>query len=392
MIAFLSPVTGRALHTDTPHSLADGLGERWPVVDGIAYLRVGSPGLAARALQALDRGDREAALLTLLAENDRWWDGAPPSPENLRTLVRQQHQRTLRQAMDLLGYGRVGTYFAHRWSDATFIAGLALLDAHWAEPRTAFELACGIGHYLRELDRLGVRTTGGDIVFSKLWLARHWVAGPGPDLVCFDADAPWPFDIKTDLAFCHDAFYFFQNKTEVAARLRATAADGLVALSHVHNRDWPNFSSGAAVSLYELQALFPGAVFYDDQVLTLAAASGGIPKVGSEPASGAGFASGAGLGQAEAFALALAPALSAHTKEARAAAGPLSRPPIGSRLRRNPLCQNGQPAWPSPRYGQEYGARATFACDQSLPGEALMAPKWAAAAMRRDLLDLPERW
>jgi hypothetical protein len=42
----LSPVTGEALHHDTPHSLREGKrGPRWPVVDGIPYLRVGRDGL-----------------------------------------------------------------------------------------------------------------------------------------------------------------------------------------------------------------------------------------------------------------------------------------------------------------------------------------------------------
>ena len=376
MISYRSPVTGRPLHADTPHSLGDGSGERWPVVDGIAYLRVGSDALAARALAALDGGDRAATLQLLLAENDRWWDGPPPPGEDVAFLVKQQATLSLRAAMALLGYDRVGTYFAHRWSDPTFIAGLALMDAHWTSPASAFELACGIGHYLRALGGAGVECTGGDIVFSKLWVARHWVVGDGPTLVCFDADAPWPFELEVDLACCHDAFYFLQNKAHVAAALGAVAAEGTVVVSHLHNRDWPNLSSGAAMTLGEVEALFGSAVLYDDAMLTRAGVDGSVPRAGGD------------LAIVEAFAVACGPAIGPP----RAACGPLSRPADGRVLRRNPLCHDGSPRWPSPRYAEEYGPRATYSCDTSMPKEVTMAPQWAAAAARRDYVDLPERW
>ena len=372
---FFSPSSGRPLVSDTPHSLADG-DERWPVIDGIAYLRAGSEALAQRSVAELDGGDRTAALCLLLAENDLWWDQPPPPDAQLRRVVEEQSTLSLREAMELLGYGRVGTYFAHRWSDPTYVAGLGLLDAHWGEPKSVFELACGIGHYLREIGRLGIAATGGDIVFSKLWVARHWVAGPAPNLICFDADAPWPFAIDADLAFCHDAFYFFNDKLRVAAQLLAAACRGTVLLSHIHNRAWPNFSSGAAITLSELSELFPDAKLYNDQALTVAAVSGNVPSAGEM------------LDQVEAFALATGPAL----QPARAARGPLSRPPPGSRLRRNPVCSDGNFSWPSYRYAQEYGPRATYRCDSSVPAEARMDAAWAEAAARRDLLDLPERW
>ena len=376
MITYRSPATGRAPRPDTPWSLAADDGERWPVIDDIAYLRAGSEALAAAALARLDAGERDAALRLLLAENDRWWDGPPPERAALDRLLAERECLSLRAAMDLLGYGRVGTYFAHRWSDPTFIAGLALLDAHWTEPALAFELACGAGHYLRELDRLGVRTIGADIVFSKLWLARHWVAGPRPVLVCMDAEAPWPFEARADLAFCHDAFYFLADKAAVAKRLLSFAPDGLVLLSHVHNRARAGYSAGAAVGEAELRKLFPGSCFYADEQLTEAAVRGVPPMPG------------AGLAATEAFAVAAGPAL----RLPRPAAGPLSRPTAGARLRRNPLLGPGGIAWPSARYRDEYGPRITYGAAAELPDEAVMGAEWRDAAARRELVDLPERW
>ena len=72
--------------------------------------------------------------------------------------------------------------------------------------------------------------------------------------------------------------------------------------------------------------------------------------------------------------------------------GPLDVPQPDRPLRRNPLCANGAVRWPSTRYAEEYGGRVTFACNQNLPDAVRMAPEWTAAARRRELIDLPERW
>jgi hypothetical protein len=368
-MTYRSPVTGAALAADTPHSLA-AAGERWPVVDGIAYLRAGSEERAAAALAALDAGDADAARVLLLAENDRWWEGAPPPDADLRRLIAEREALSLREAMGLLGWGRVGDYFAHRWSDPTYLAGLALLDAHWTGPATAFELACGIGHYLRALAQAGVAATGADVVFAKLWVARHWVA-PDAVLVCFDADRPWPVAPRVGLALCHDAFYFLADKPGIAARLCQAAP--LVVLSHVHNRDWPNLSGGAAMTRGELAALFPGAALYDDAELTEAAVAGVAPgPIGDAAVEAFGLVHGA----------AGAPG---------AAVGPLSLPPAGRALVRNPLCRDGAIAWPSDRYRAEYAGRATYTC-ADVPPRATMGEAWRAAAARRELIDLPARW
>ena len=278
MIQLSSPISGRPLHRDSEHSLSDGEGERWPVIDRIPYLRVGSEELAGQALARLDAGDEGGALELLLAENDRWWTEPPPPAEQLRALCRSRDELSLREAMRLLGWGRVGDYFAHRWSDPTFVAGLALLDAHWSAPASAFELACGIGHYLRALAQLGVHTIGADLVFAKLWVARHWVA-PDAELVCFDADRPWPVAVHADLAFCHDAFYFLTNKPLVADELRKAAP--VLALAHIHNSEHPNLSGGRGMTLDEVRALFPDARIYADEALTAAGADGRLPEAGS---------------------------------------------------------------------------------------------------------------
>ncbi len=155
---------------------------------------------------------RDGALVALLGDQDGWARTPPPTEAARRDVVRGRDTLSFRQAMDLLAFGPVGTYFAHRWSDPTFLSGLALAQAYWGAPRRVLELACGAGHFLRAFAGQRAEVIGGDLVFAKLWLARHWVA-PAATLVCFDAAAPWPFgDRAADLLFCHDAFYFLPTQ------------------------------------------------------------------------------------------------------------------------------------------------------------------------------------
>ncbi len=367
---------------DTAHSVTDESGRRWPAVDGIPFLRHGRETLAAEALVRLDAGDREGALVLLLADQDAWWRGETADPAALRELVRRRAGLSLRDAMRLLSWEPVADYFAHRWSDPTLLSGLALVEAHWRSPFTAFELACGIGHHLREWSRRGLRVAGADVVFAKLWLARHWVA-PEAELACFDAGASWPLAPRAyDLVACHDAFYFLEPKPAILARLRGHVAPGkgVLAISHVHNRDWPNLSSGAAMTAAELADAFPTAVLYEDAELTRALVERRAPRRAAAPAE---------LARVEAFSLAEGPGLA----PAQAITGRLALPPEGSPLRRNPLyAADGTVSWPSERYAREYGPHATYPARTDCPERATAGVATAAWALRREMVDLPERW
>ena len=403
---YRSPSNGELLRADTPHSLTDGEA-RWPVIDAIPYLRAGSEARAAEAVAQLDAGRADDAAALLLAENDPWWDEAPPPHEDLRAVVRGREALSLRDAMARLGWGRVGDYFAHRWSDPTYLAGLTVLDRHWCAPRSAFELACGIGHYLRALTAAGAEeVAGADVVFGKLWVARHWVC-PEARLVCFDAEADvWPTLPDADLVTCHDAFYFLRNKAAVAERLRG-GARRLYAVPHVHNAEAATYSSGAAVTAGALAALFPDAVMYDDAELTRAGASGTAPRAlsprraggpdpakrseggaaSSAPAASTPLASGGTGHQPEALSLVGGPALHEPSSPS-----PLLRPADGTPLVRNPLLTGDGVAWPSPRYRDEYGPLATYGRAGPVSERAAMSEGSAPLVRTRDLLDLPPRW
>ena len=260
---------------------------------------------------------------------------------------------TFRDAMDALAFGPVGTYFAHRWSDPTFLSGLALAEAHWTAPGRVFELACGAGHYLREFRRAAPVVAGGDIVFAKLWLARRFIA-PDALLICFDAAAPWPLPSGwADLVFCHDAFYFLPDKPHVAAEMLRVG--GTVLVGHAHNALVDNLSSGAPLDPAGYAALFGTALLYDDLELTRAVVEARAPVPAPAEA----------LGQAAAIGLV------ARGAPPRSVAGGLAMPADGAALRRNPLYQPDAIHWPSDRYASEYGPLATYPMHAEGPDHAV---------------------
>lgn len=367
---------GSGLRADTGATLTDGE-RRWPVVEGIPWLRAGRDEVRERAVAALDAGDVDGATVVLLADADDWWDEPAPPPEQRRAALRAG---TLSAAVELLGLGRVGTYFRHRWSDPSWLACLALTAAHPPAGRPVLDLACGAGHLLRHLVLHGHRElTGVDVVFAKLWLARRFVLPPGApvELVCADLTAPWPLPPPTGPRHvaCHDALYFLPGKERFVAAARAQAGEGgAVLLGHCHNALHPAGAAGLPLDPGAWADLLPGARCYAEEELTLAAVAGRVPR----------SAAPAALAGTEAVGLAL--------DGAGAPAEPaLLGPAPGAALRPNPLYgTEGEPRsrrWPHERWAQEYGPRAA----------GYLPERWeplgvSEAVRRRLLLDLPELW
>jgi len=331
-------------------------------VDGIPFARAGRDDLRAEVAGLLAAGETDRARVLLLADADDWWTEPPPPAEQL---ARVPAARTLREAMGLLGMGRVADYFAHRWSDPTHLAGLALLQAHWPGGRPVVDVACGVGAHLRELSRRGVGDLlGVDVVWAKLWLARRFVC-PSARYVCADLTAAPDLAVGSPAyVMCHDAFYFLRDKAAAAAAMRALAGDdGTVVVGHAHVAD----PHGEPLTPEGYAAVLGTDLLYDDAELTTALLGGRPPRP--------------------------APAADLHDSEAVAlvAGDPCSPAPVDlgeplPPLRPNPLYADGELRWPSERYAGEYGPRSGY-----LPAR-WPDPLPADAARRRLLVDLPEAW
>ena len=333
-----------------------------PVVDGIPFARAGRDELRAEVADLLAAGEVDRARVALLADADDWWTEPPPPPEQL---ARVPAAATLREAMALLGMGRVADYFAHRWSDPTHLAGLALLQQHWPGGRPVVDVACGIGTHLRELARRGCPDlVGVDVVWAKLWLARRFVC-PEARYVCADVTSAPDLDVRTPAyVLCHDAFYFLRDKPAAAAAMRALAGDGgTVVVGHAHVAD----PHGEPLTPEGYAGVLGTDLLYDDAELTEALLAGRPPSA--------------------------APAAQLHDSEAvdLVAGDPCSPAPVDlgeplPPLRPNPLYADGELRWPSERYAGEYGPRSAY-----LPAR-WPDPLPADAARRRLLVDLPEQW
>ncbi len=343
------------------------------VVAGIPFLRSGREELAAAARARLEAGDEDGALALLLCDRDDWARGPGPTEEDAGAAMAAT---TLREAMAALRFGPVGDYFAFRWSDPTYLSGLALLDAHAGGAGRVLELACGIGHFLRELTSRGVDATGADVVFAKCWLARRFVA-PEARYACLDAASPLPWaDDAFDLAFCHDALHYLPAKAAACGEL-ARVAGGRVVIGHAHNALVENLSPGDPLDPAGYRDLLgPDALLFDDDELAAAVLSGGR----AEPRAPE--------------ALAAAEAVGVVAGATRPAAACFRVPPPGAALRRNPLlAADGEVAFPSERYAAEYGPRSGYLRGHpDVPATATMGPEVEPLARHRALVDLPEAW
>jgi hypothetical protein len=228
--------------------------------------------------------------------------------------------------------------------------------------------------------------SGGDVVFAKLWVARHWILERPAQLVCFDAAAGWPVEgAPVDLVMCQDAFYFLEPKAEILQCMRRTAGEeGWLVVGHIHNSGRPGHSAGSPVSAAEIEELFPDGLVYDDAELTrsLAEARAPVPRAPLD------------LQDAEAFSVVFGPGM---RPAPRACRDGLTLPPEGAALVRNPLYVDepdgsAHLAWPSERYANEYGARVTYPETTQAPERAVMGPEVEAAARSRELVHLPARW
>lgn len=409
-VDLLDPLSGRVLRVESPHVLCDdgdhdgddvgGGGGRWPVVDGIAFLRADRDALRHAVLADLDRGDLRSARARLLADQDPFAPVAPPSHAEGLALVDdvEAGRAGLRDAMRRLHFGPVGDYFAHRTSTPTYLSGLGLIAQHGRPTGLVVDVACGIGHFLRDLSMRDVPVVGLDLVFSKLWLARHFVA-PSSRLVCGDAMRP-PIALGDaggrTTVLCHDAFYFLPDKAAAASAFRRLAGvDGRVLVGHAHNASVDQGGvAGTPLDPSGYAGHFPTGTLYDDAEVGACALRGAAAPARTVDQ----------LGGVEALSIAwsAAPLATGTTSYW----GDLLEPPAAARLVVNPLLHEVEgrlaPAWPSERFAAEYrGARylsepgvtaeeAEGACRAR--GEPSASGLRATLARRRVLVDLPERW
>lgn len=222
--------------------LADAdLSHRWPMAMGISFLRADRIELAEAAVKLICAQELTEAVGQLLQDTD---DFAPARPELnetcciARRLLSSDGELNAREMMQALKFGPVINYFALRGSAPTFFSGLGLLKLGATQERPLIEVGCGAGHFLYWLRARGVDVVGTDSVFSKLCLAHRFFNIRADRLICAVAGKELAMPMVTSQPtsiFCHDAFYFFKEKSHCLSDFRRLAgAHGSVLVGHAH--------------------------------------------------------------------------------------------------------------------------------------------------------------
>jgi uncharacterized protein YbaR (Trm112 family) len=248
----------------------------YPIIAGIPILKADDT--TTRAMHALEAGRADEALFLALD-----LDAARGSA--FRRLLADETRLTYRNAVALLSVDAEGAYFVYRFSDPTFVAAEALLQAVGPDSAVTgpvLDLCGGSGHLTRVITGLGIEggTVLADDCFWKLWLASTFTA-PGSAPICCDANLPLPFARGAfPTVVLSDAFHYIWHKRLLADEIqRLTGPDGVVVLPHLHSALGENHSAGMPLTpaaYLDLFAPLAPRLFGDDALLSQAVSGSGI--------------------------------------------------------------------------------------------------------------------
>lgn len=344
---------------------SDDASQRWPVALGIPFLRADRMELVDAAVELILSHEHVDALGRLLQDTD---DFAPQTPELVdcrklaERLLASDGELHAREMMEALRFGPVIDYFALRGSAPTFLSGLGLLKIGTTRERPIIEVGCGVGHFLYWLQIRGVDVLGTDTVFSKLCLAHRFLGIRADRLVCAVAGKAFLMPLATSQptgVFCHDAFYFIEDKARCLEDFRRLAGtDGTLLIGHAHLSTADHGKvSGFPVALDAYRSLVAAdAHFFDDSALVAVGAG-----------TGPSFSEISGTTEAVAW---IEGTLHEHQTPWWNCVDELLHTPLG--VTWSPAEQRTCMNWPSAAFAEEYRT-ADYLCSAENPFEHLPA-------------------
>src|SRR3990172_5187240 len=181
-----------------------------------AHVEAGRPDLARRAMFDIEDDARAGRLDAIASSTDA----------------------TYQEAIEALGLNLEGGYFFYRFSDPSYVVAHQLVRAVAGTVLRgggrALDICGGSGHLTRSLmDLSSPPPVLADLYFSKIWLARRFIA-PGCEAVCCDGNAPLPFARGAfRYVMCADAFMFIWTKRQAVLEMLRVVDEGDDHAGHV---------------------------------------------------------------------------------------------------------------------------------------------------------------
>jgi uncharacterized protein YbaR (Trm112 family) len=370
----------------------------FPIVAGIPVMHL--DGAAKSAYAHVDAGHPDLARRAMFNIEDN------AAATKLDAIV-SSDTATYQDIVEALGLNLEGGYFFYRFSDPTYLVAHALVRAVAGTVLRgggrAIDICGGSGHLTRALmDLSSPAPVLADLYFSKIWLARRFIA-PGCEAVCCDLNGPLPFARGAfRYAMCTDAFMFIWQKRQAVQEMLRLVDDrkggGTVVISHAHNQLVWSPSHGQPLPPEGYRDLFETIeprLFGEAGLFADVLAGGPLDLARVDPPDALDrdpalvCLATRDLSVFRAHALDPSPGLPGEFR-----LNPLYHAePVGDRLRL-------RLRFPSEDYEDEFGACRQYLPDEAMADAAAMAfvgtgplpPAMADLIKRRVILDLPKRY
>ncbi|MEW6007553.1 MAG: class I SAM-dependent methyltransferase [bacterium] len=221
----------------------------WPFLSNILILKKGDE--TKRAIEYIKKGKPDkAAFLFLMKES-----------KSLFFAWASLHRISFFTTMGLWGYKFWTEYTRYRFSSPTFLSFIPLASIIKETGGEILDFGCGVGHSLFFLSKwiASERITAVDRQFSALYLAKKFFCKEAR-FICLDGDFSLPFSNNTfSNILSLDSFHFVSAKKGLSSEfMRVLKDNGIILLSHLHNKNRENAVSGIPLAPSDYIRLFKG--------------------------------------------------------------------------------------------------------------------------------------
>lgn len=259
------------------HAVARCRCRAYPCLEGVV---VGDVDIREPLVAAIEAGDVTASRRLLLGKHRSKHDllFAPGSRPTFRQFLRHNElvwltdqlglrslflklrpRRLFRQVVDSAQFN---LYMRHRLCAPSLLSVMALLGVVRLRPGPALDAPSGMGHLSWVMSRLvpAERLLCLDLVPSFAYSTRRFFVPEAAAAIAHDLNHPLPLaDRSMATIVSSDAIHYVQHKSLLVSEFkRVLTDDGIVIVSHMHNKLQDNPAAGSPLTPRDYLALFDG--------------------------------------------------------------------------------------------------------------------------------------